>query len=107
MRSGLFSLEGWTLLLHVGLGRVILNFFIQKKMFLMRDVSLCTVILHFLSRIPDPWRKCFEHFNKLLSFFQDGKLSAQFEQTMLVTETGVDVLTARPGKPFTPYFMDS
>jgi methionyl aminopeptidase len=49
----------------------------------------------------------FEHFNKLLSFFQDGKLSAQFEQTMLVTETGVDVLTARPGKPFTPYFMDS
>lgn len=38
---------------------------------------------------------------------QDGKLSAQFEQTMLVTETGVDVLTARPGKPFTPYFMDS
>ena len=38
---------------------------------------------------------------------QDGKLSAQFEQTMLVTETGVDVLTARPGKPLTPYFMDS
>ena len=38
---------------------------------------------------------------------QDGKLSAQFEQTMVVTDTGVDVLTARPGKRFTPYFMES
>ena len=38
---------------------------------------------------------------------QDGKLSAQFEQTMIVTDTGVDVLTARPGKRHTPYFMDS
>ena len=36
----------------------------------------------------------------------DGKLSAQFEQTMVVTDTGVEVLTARPGKRHTPYFMD-
>jgi len=41
------------------------------------------------------------------SVTQDGKLSAQFEQTMVVTDTGVDVLTARPGKRHTPYFMDS
>lgn len=37
---------------------------------------------------------------------QDGKLSAQFEQTMVVTDTGVDVLTGRPGKTHVPYFMD-
>jgi len=36
----------------------------------------------------------------------DGKLSAQFEQTMVVTDTGVEVLTARPGKRHVPYFMD-
>lgn len=52
---------------------------------------------------------------------QDGKLSAQFEQTMVVTDTGVEVcchllscdytvtqvLTARQGKRHTAYFMDS
>ena len=43
----------------------------------------------------------------LSMYSQDGKLSAQFEQTMIVTDTGVDVLTARPGKRHTPYFMDS
>lgn len=37
---------------------------------------------------------------------QDGKLSAQFEQTMVVTDTGVEVLTARPGKRHVPYFME-
>ena len=37
----------------------------------------------------------------------DGKLSAQFEQTMVVTENGVEVLTARPnGKEHTAYFME-
>jgi len=41
------------------------------------------------------------------SVTQDGKLSAQFEQTMVVTDTGVDVLTARPGKRHVPYFMES
>jgi len=41
------------------------------------------------------------------SVTQDGKLSAQFEQTMVVTDTGVEVLTARPGKRSVPYFMDS
>jgi len=37
----------------------------------------------------------------------DGRLSAQFEQTMVVTDKGVEVLTARPGgKANTPHFMD-
>jgi methionyl aminopeptidase len=29
----------------------------------------------------------------------DGKRSAQFEHTMVVTTTGVELLTARPGEP--------
>jgi len=40
------------------------------------------------------------------SVTQDGKLSAQFEQTMMVTDAGVEVLTARPGKEHTAYFME-
>jgi methionyl aminopeptidase len=32
----------------------------------------------------------------------DGRLSAQFEDTLLVTETGVEVLTGRE----TPYFLE-
>ena len=28
---------------------------------------------------------------------RDGKRSAQFEETLLVTETGVEILTAAPG----------
>ena len=41
------------------------------------------------------------------SVTQDGKLSAQFEQTMVVTDKGVEVLTARKGeKSHIPYFMD-
>lgn len=37
----------------------------------------------------------------------DGKLSAQFEQTMVVTDKGVEVLTARKGdKRHVPYFQD-
>jgi methionyl aminopeptidase len=35
----------------------------------------------------------------------DGKLSAQFEETLLVTETGVEVLTGRT-KGNVPYFLD-
>ncbi len=34
----------------------------------------------------------------------DGRLSAQFEQTMVVTDKGVEVLTERKNKQ--PYFMD-
>ena len=42
------------------------------------------------------------------SVTQDGKLSAQFEQTMVVTDKGVEILTARKGeKSHIPYFMDS
>lgn len=42
------------------------------------------------------------------SVTQDGRLSAQFEQTMVVTDKGVEVLTARKGeKAHVPYFMDS
>ena len=43
----------------------------------------------------------------IVLILQDGSLSAQFEQTMVVTDTGVEVLTARPGKRHVPYFMDS
>jgi len=47
---------------------------------------------------PDDWT----------SVTQDGKLSAQFEQTMVVTDNGVEVLTARKGeKQNIPYFRDS
>ena len=37
---------------------------------------------------------------------QDGKLSAQFEETLLVTDTGVEILTRRRDKNGQPYFMD-
>lgn len=36
----------------------------------------------------------------------DGLLSAQFEQTLLVTDTGVEVLTKRLANNGLPYFMD-
>lgn len=36
----------------------------------------------------------------------DGMLSAQFEHTLLVTDTGVEILTARQVKDGQPYFMD-
>lgn len=36
----------------------------------------------------------------------DGKLSAQFEETLLVTDTGVEILTRRRNKGGQPYFMD-
>lgn len=36
----------------------------------------------------------------------DGKLSAQFEETLLVTDTGVEILTRRREKSGQPYFMD-
>lgn len=37
----------------------------------------------------------------------DGLWSAQFEETLLVTDTGVEVLTRRLGKSGQPYFMDN
>lgn len=37
---------------------------------------------------------------------QDGKFSAQFEQTLLVTETGCDILTKRRNATGLPHFMD-
>lgn len=37
----------------------------------------------------------------------DGLLSAQFEQTLLVTDTGVEVLTRRRQNGGQPYFMDN
>ena len=36
----------------------------------------------------------------------DGKMSAQFEQTLLVTDSGCDVLTKRLNPDSQPYFMD-
>ena len=40
-----------------------------------------------------------------LSHRQDGKRSAQFEHTLLVTETGCDILTLRPDDGGRPHFM--
>lgn len=37
----------------------------------------------------------------------DGRRSAQFEQTLVVTDTGCDILTARKDKDGQPWFMDS
>ena len=37
---------------------------------------------------------------------QDGRRSAQFEETLLVTETGVEVLTKRIKNNGQPYFRD-
>lgn len=37
---------------------------------------------------------------------EDGKRSAQFEQTFLVTETGCEILTRRRNSDGRPYFMD-
>lgn len=37
---------------------------------------------------------------------QDGQRSAQFEQTFLVTDTGIDILTGRKASNGRPYFMD-
>jgi methionyl aminopeptidase len=36
----------------------------------------------------------------------DGKLSAQFEQTILVTDTGYEILTERKENGGQPHFMD-
>lgn len=36
----------------------------------------------------------------------DGLFSAQFEQTLLVTETGCDILTKRRQNHGQPWFMD-
>lgn len=45
---------------------------------------------------PDDWT----------SVTADGKRSAQFEQTLLCTENGVEIVTARRTKGGQPYFMD-
>ena len=42
-----------------------------------------------------------------LTHTQDGKRSAQFEQTLMVTETGYEILTLRPDGDGKPHFMTS
>ena len=44
---------------------------------------------------------------QISSSFQDGLRSAQFEHTLLVTETGCDILTLRPEEDGKPHFMTS
>ena len=44
---------------------------------------------------------------RMSSSFQDGLRSAQFEHTLLVTETGCDILTLRPEEDGKPHFMTS
>ena len=47
------------------------------------------------------------YITTVLSPLQDGKRSAQFEQTLLVTETGYEILTARTEMDGKPHFMTS
>ena len=55
--------------------------------------------------IPGIWRD--EMWpDKWTAVTEDGKRSAQFEHTLLVTETGCDILTKRPDKDGQPHFMD-
>lgn len=48
------------------------------------------------------------HFkpDKWTAVTADGKRSAQFEQTLLVTETGCEILTKRRDHDGRPWFMD-
>ena len=45
--------------------------------------------------------------NEFIYHFQDGLRSAQFEQTLLVTETGYEILTQRAECNGKPHFMTS
>ncbi|WAQ95943.1 MAP1-like protein [Mya arenaria] len=45
--------------------------------------------------------------DKWTAVTEDGKRSAQFEHTLLVTETGCEILTRRREKNAQPHFMDS
>lgn len=40
-------------------------------------------------------------FRKWTAVTRDGKRSAQFEETLLVTDTGIEILTAAPAKTAT------
>ena len=44
--------------------------------------------------------------DKWTAVTDDGKRSAQFEHTLLVTDTGCEVLTRRLDKDGQPHFMD-
>ena len=44
--------------------------------------------------------------DKWTAVTSDGKRSAQFEQTLLCTETGVEILTKRPTHDGRPWFID-
>lgn len=51
------------------------------------------------------WRDC-QWPDDWTAVTQDGKFSAQFEQTLLVTETGCEILTKRRTATGLPHFMD-
>ena len=61
------------------------------------SAQVCNKFLYFLPSF------CIHSKNQLQIY----RLSFQFEQTMVVTDKGVEVLTARPGsKANVPHFMD-
>ena len=61
------------------------------------SAQVCNKFLYFLPSL------CIHSKNQLQIY----RLSFQFEQTMVVTDKGVEVLTARPGgKANVPHFMD-
>ena len=49
-------------------------------------------------------RKTMLKWFQFLLNFQDGKRSAQFEQTLVVTDLGCDILTQRLDSDGAPYF---
>lgn len=65
-------------------------------------IHLAYMCLYFL---PGTWRDEMWPDN-WTAVTQDGRLSAQFEHTLLVTDTGVDVLTQRRENNGQPHFMD-
>ncbi|XP_027039596.1 LOW QUALITY PROTEIN: methionine aminopeptidase 1-like [Pocillopora damicornis] len=65
--------------------------------------SFCGHGIH-SDKIPGTWQDEIWP-DKWTAVTQDGKRSAQFEQTLLVTETGCDILTIRPDDNGRPHFL--
>jgi len=68
-------------------------------------ISKCSYRLHMSSMYDYLWWFDFIT-DEWTAVTGDGKLSAQFEETLLVTDTGVEILTRRQDQNGQPYFMD-
>lgn len=89
-----------------------MNFYKLRVSGRERSITLCVQFADFTSCGYEPcdcvgtWRDVTWPDN-WTSVTQDGRLSAQFEHTLLVTESGCDVLTKRLDRDGQPYFMDN